>query len=76
MTMYLWNCTGCHKPIARHEPAKVYAEQGRHYFFHSANDSTCFQKWRKEMLLKELTQIERHLKERVDTINDHENWET
>jgi hypothetical protein len=79
--MSTYVCSGCHNPIGRQEPARVFSEPGKPpRFFHNTdadgNPSLCFQEWRREMLLKELTQIERHLKERVDILNDHENWET
>jgi len=75
MTMHLWTCEHCKVQLGRHEPAKMFMEPGgKPHFFH--NNAVCFSAWREKMLLKELTQIEHHLKERVDTLNDHENWET
>jgi hypothetical protein len=66
-----YQCAGCHKSISNSEPAKVFSEPGHPpRFFHSAN-TECFRNWRIKMLRKELLQLEM----RVDTLNQHEDWD-
>jgi hypothetical protein len=47
----------------------VFSEHGRYWFFH--NGTECFRNFRIKMLRKELLQLEM----RVDTINQHEDWD-
>lgn len=57
----LYVCSGCRTPIARNEPAKLYSEPGRYWYFH--NNDQCFPRWKRDRLLVEVASLNRLLHE-------------
>lgn len=56
-----YTCAHCHRTLDDHEPAKVYSEGTRYWFFCQNGD--CFPRWKIRRMQNEIDLLRRHIGE-------------